>query len=236
MDGREVLFDHAGARNRLLARLTPEEADRLSPHLEYIDTQLGDILLNAGDPIDYLYFPDSSMASVVGTTSDGSSVEIGVIGKEGMVGAEYFLGAKQNAYQVSIQMPDGGYKLPAELGLQEFARAGSFQKNVLRFFYRLHVQVSQTAVCNAIHSVEERLARWLLMCQDRSPDNKIRLTQEFLGLMVASTRQTVSAVAGFFQDAKAISYSRGVIEVTDRNRLEGFACDCYKIMRNAQEL
>lgn len=230
------MFDSGKTENRILARLTPDESERLGPHLEYLSAPLGEMLLNAGDPIEHLFFPDGSMASVVGMTARGGSAEIGLIGREGVVGAEVLLGADRMANQVSIQMPDGGYRLPVEPAIREFERGGQFQCNVLRFFYRLLIQISQTAVCNALHSLEERVARWMLMCHDRSRDDKIRLTQEFLALMVGSTRPSVSLVAGALQDAGAINYSRGVIAITDRDELERFACDCYAVMRNAQEL
>lgn len=230
------MFDPNEARNHILANLTPDETRRLSPHLKYIDTVLGELLLNAGDPIEFLFFPEGAMGSIVGVTARGGSAEIGLIGREGVIGAEVFLGAERMANHVSIQMPDGGFKLPAEVAVREFQFGGRFQQNVLRFIYRHLVQVSQTAVCNALHSLEERVARWMLMCHDRSPDEKIRLTQEFLALMVGSTRQSVSFVASTLQEAGAIAYSRGVIRISDRRRLETFACDCYAVMRNAQDL
>ena len=230
------MFDRTRTRNHILARLTPDEESRLGPHLKYIDTELGELLLNAGDPIEYLFFPEGSMGSVVGVTAQGGSAEIGLIGSEGVIGAEVFLGADRIANRINIQMPDGGWKLPAAVAVSEFGRGGSFHNCVLRFFYRFLMQISQTAVCNALHGLEQRVARWLLMCLDRSPDDKIRLTQEFLSLMVGATRQSVSMVAGALQDAGAITYSRGVIRVVDRGGLERFACDCYAVMRRAQEL
>ena len=130
------------------------------------------MLLNPGDPIEHLFFPEGSMGSVVGVTAQGGSSEIGLIGSEGVIGAEIFLGADRMANRVNIQMPDGGYKLPAAVALGEFERGGSFQRCVLRFFYRFLIQVSQTAVCNALHGLEQRVARWMLMCLDRSPDDK----------------------------------------------------------------
>lgn len=230
------MFDTTSTRNQILARLTPDEERRLGPHLRYIDTELGELLLNAGDPIEYLFFPDGAMGSVVGVTARGGSAEIGLIGSEGVIGAEIFLGADRMANRVNIQMPDGGFKLPVDVALQEFEMGGPFQRNVLRYLYRMLVQVSQTAVCNALHGLEERLARWMLMCLDRSPDDKIRLTQEFLALMVGATRQSVSMVASTLQNAGVITYSRGVIRISDRAGLERFACDCYAVMRRAQEL
>jgi CRP-like cAMP-binding protein len=230
------LSENTRIRNHILSRLTPEEERRLGPHLKFIDTELGEMLLNAGDPIDNLFFPEGAMGSVVGVTAQGGSAEIGLIGWEGVIGAEIFLGADRMANRVNIQMPDGGYVLPADVALREFERGGPFQAGVLRFFYRFLTQISQTAVCNALHGLEQRLSRWLLMCLDRSPDDKIRLTQEFLSLMVGASRQSVSMVASMLQDAGVITYSRGVIRVVHRDGLERFACDCYAVMRRAQEL
>jgi CRP-like cAMP-binding protein len=230
------LFNSETTKNHILSNLTTDEAQRIGPHLEQIEAKLGDVLVNSGDTIDFLFFPDGSMASIVGVTARGGSAEIGIVGKEGLIGAEVFLGAERMPNHVSIQMPDGGFKLPAAIALREFEMGGSFQKNVLKFFYKLLVQVSQTAVCNALHSLEQRVARWMLMCHDRSPDDKIRLTQEFLALMVGSTRPSVSLVASNLQDSGVITYTRGVITIIERERLEGFACDCYKVMREAQNL
>src|SRR5688572_4806238 len=148
------LFDRTRTRNHILARLTPDEEQRLGPHLKFIDTELGEMLLNAGEPIEYLFFPEGAMGSVVGVTAQGGSAEIGLIGWEGVIGAEVFLGADRIANRVNIQMPDGGYTLPVEIALREFERGGSFQRCVLRFFYRFLTQISQTAVCNALHGLE----------------------------------------------------------------------------------
>ena len=230
------MSENTRIRNHILSRLTPEEERRLGPHLKFIDTELGEMLLNAGDPIDNLFFPEGAMGSVVGVTAQGGSAEIGLIGWEGVIGAEIFLGADRMANRVNIQMPDGGYVLPADVALREFERGGPFQAGVLRFFYRFLTQISQTAVCNALHGLEQRLSRWLLMCLDGSPDEKIRLTQDFLSLMVGASRQSVSMVASMLQDAGVITYSRGVIRVVRRDGLERFACDCYAVMRRAQEL
>jgi CRP-like cAMP-binding protein len=219
------------ASNMILAGLEPAERQRLEPHLTYHHMSLGEKLFDPGEPIDFLFFPDHSMASVVGRTRQGQSAEIGVIGKEGVVGVDLLLGATKITNPIMIQMANGGFRLPAAEALREFKLGGSFQAAILSFTHRLMIQVSQTAVCNALHGLEERLARWLLMCRDRSRDDTLNLTQEFLSFMVGTTRASVTLAAITLQELGYITYKRGSITVLDRQSLIEFACDCYRVQR-----
>ncbi len=171
------------------------------------------------------------MASVVGRTRQGQSAEIGVIGKEGVVGVDLVLGSSVMVNHVMVQLANGGFRLPAAEALREFKLAGSFQAELLHFAHRLMIQISQTAVCNALHGLEERLARWLLMCRDRSKDDTLNLTQEFLSFMVGTTRASVTLAAITIQDLGYIAYKRGSITIVDRAALIDFACDCYRVVR-----
>ena len=220
--------------NWILAGLEPGEKERLGKHLTYHDMKLGEKLFDPDDPIDFLFFPNHSMASVVGRTPQGSSAEIGVIGREGVVGVDLLLGATRMINPSMIQMANGGFRLPAAEAVREFKLGGAFQAALLGFVHRLMIQVSQTAVCNALHTLEERLARWLLMCHDRSRDDTLHLTQHFLSLMVGTTRASVTLAAITLQDLGYIRYSRGSITIVDRPALIEFACDCYKVVSQVQ--
>lgn len=223
-------FGPSASHNWILGSLGADEFRRIEPHLKLVRNQLAEVLLHPGDPIDYLYFPETAMASAMGTTLDGGTAEIGLIGFEGVVGVSRLLGSSTQPNEINIQMPGHGAALPAEIAEDEFARGGAFQRAVLRFVDQLLVQLGRTAVCNVIHGLERRLARWLLMCHDRSADDTLDLTQEFLSLMVGVTRQSVSGAARFLQDGRVIQYSRGRINILDRAGLERFACDCYQVM------
>jgi CRP-like cAMP-binding protein len=217
--------------NAILSGLEAGEKERLAAHLTYHNTTLGENLFLPNSTIDYLFFPNNSMISIVGNTRQGRSAEIGVIGKEGVVGVDLLLGAPTMINHVMIQLANGGYRLPAAEALREFKLCGSFHDSILMFVHRLMIQVSQTAVCNALHGLEERLAKWLLMCHDRANGDKLHLTQEFLSFMVGTTRASVTLSAITLQDLGYITYRRGSIEIIDRPSLVDFACDCYKVVR-----
>lgn len=219
------------ANNTILASLAPDERDRLRPHLAYKEVKLGEPIFGSGDTIEHVYFPNDSIASVIGTTRQGGTAEIGLIGREGIVGLDVLLGVRTIRNPVIIQLADGIFRLPADEALREFKRAGAFHDAVLKFTHSLLTQVSQTAVCNTLHRLDERLAKWLLMCRDRSPGDELRLTQEFLALMVGTTRSSVTIAAITLQDLGYIKYSRGVIRVIDRPALIDFACDCYRVVQ-----
>jgi CRP-like cAMP-binding protein len=218
-----------GRVNAILDSLDAGGEDRIGRHLKRVSSKLGDVLLNPDDPIEYLYFPETAMASAMGITAEGASAEVGLIGWEGVVGVNRLLGARSQPNVINIQMEGEGVLMPAHIAEEEFARGGPFHLSVLRFVNELIVQLGRTAVCNAVHGVEQRLARWLLMCSDRSPDEKLRLTQEFLAMMVAVTRQSISGAAQFLQDQGLIQYSRGVIVILDRPGLEKSSCQCYEV-------
>src|SRR5688572_1915600 len=217
--------------NRILNELSADEAERLSRHMTRKSFELGDPLLRPGDPIEFLIFPTTAMISAMGNTPHGEQAEVGVMGWEGAVGVARLLGAESLPHEVSIQMAGEGLKLPAAEAEREFARGGGFQKAVLRYYHELFIQVGQTAVCNVLHGLEQRLAKWLLMCHDRSSDERLRLTQEFLAMMVGVSRQSLSGAARLLQDLGYIKYSRGVIEILDRDALERFACHCYQVVK-----
>jgi CRP-like cAMP-binding protein len=176
------------------------------------------------------------MVSVIGSTADGQSTEIGVIGREGIVGIDLLLGARSAQNGHTVQIADGSLRMPAEAVMDEFRRGGAFQSSILSFVRKFLSQVSQTAVCNRLHPLEQRLARWLLMCADRSPTpESLMLTQEFLSIMAGATRTSVTLAAIALRSAGFINYSRGKITILDREGLEDFSCECYSVVKESYE-
>lgn len=218
-------------KNRILAALPPEDYERLAPHLETLRLPLGQILYEAGGEIKHVYFPTNSMVSLLSQMADGGSVEVGLSGFEGMTGLSLILGVDESPHQAMVQLPDGALRLEAEAFRDEFNRGGALQKVVLRYTQSLLLQISQVAACNATHSVEERLARWLLMARDRASEDELALTQEFLSMMLGVRRASVTSAAIMLQADGLIRYSRGHVTVLDRQGLENFSCECYRVVK-----
>lgn len=225
------MSDHLHARppteNRILNALPREDYERLAPHLEFIDTTHGQILYQTNQTIDYVYFPDRLMISLVSQMSDGGSVEVGVVGFEGMAGLACVLGVDRSPHETMVQIHDGMARLPAGVLREEFRRGGVMQNVLLRYTQSLLMLTSQVAACNRAHSVEERLARWLLMCHDRCLCHDMPLTHEFLSMMLGVRRAGVTTAALALQAEGLINYARGHIQLTNRQGLEEYACECY---------
>ncbi len=220
--------------NHILSTLSPEEVERLRPHLEPIELPSGKVLFRPDETIEYVYFPENGMVSVVAYTEDGHGAEVGVIGREGFAGMDVVMGSDTTLNEHMIQMPDRGWRMKTSVIREEFERCSDFQQSILEFVRLMMLQVSQTALCNRLHSVEQRLSRWLLMCHDRSGSDLLSLTQEFLGIMLGSNRTTVTQAAIELQDRNLIEYNRGKITVKDRKGLEKTACDCYQNVRHEE--
>lgn len=223
------------SKNLILNSLPQEDFERLMPDLEPVQLSLGQIIYRAEEPIEYVYFPQDAMISVIANTSSGQSAEVGVIGREGIIGIDVFMGSNITLNDHIIQLADGGLRITTAAVKKEFKRAGALHDEILRFMRLLMVQISQTALCNRLHTVEERLARWLLLCLDRSETDDLRLTQEFLAIMLGSNRATVTLSALTLQNNGYIKYSRGQITIKDRVGLEDFVCDCYQIVKDEYE-
>lgn len=213
--------------NKILDSLSDETLARLAPDLETLDLPQGTQLYGPEDEIDYLYFPAGAMISVVGITSDGGAAEIGLMGDGGIAGVEALLGGENSPHQIMAQLPGAAVRLKVSTALTEFNRCEDFQELALEFVRRFLLQVSQNVVCNRLHNLEQRVAKWLLMCGDRYRDSDLPLTQEFLSLMAGSTRASVTLAAIALRDMGYINYSRGKITILDREGLGGLACDCY---------
>jgi CRP-like cAMP-binding protein len=219
------------SENHILASLPPEDYERLAPHLEQVQLPHGQILCEAGDLIEHVYFPINSMISLVSQLEDGSGTEVGVTGFEGMTGLSLILGADRSPHQTMVQIHDSAMRLKSAVLLDEFRRGGALQNLLLRFTQALMLQISQVAACNSRHPLEERLARWLLMSHDRCVCDDLPLTHEFISLMLGVRRAGVTTAALALQVEGLIDYKRGHIAITDRQGLEEYSCECYRIIK-----
>jgi len=223
---------HNPKQNRLLAALPNGEFGRLSPHLELGPLPLGQVLYESGDRMQHVYFPIGSIVSLLYVMADGASAEIAVVGNDGIIGIALFMGGETMPNRAVVQSAGYAYRLKGQLLKEEFNRAGELQHLLLRYTQALLTQMSQTAVCNRHHSVDQQLCRWLLLSLDRLPSNELTMTQELIANMLGVRREGVTEAAGKLQSAKLIHYSRGKITVIDRPGLEARACECYQVVRS----
>ncbi|MDT5272356.1 MAG: hypothetical protein QOH49_4542 [Acidobacteriota bacterium] len=224
------------SENHILSKLPPEDYERLRPHLERVDLHNGQILQHAGGLIEHAYFPLKSMISLISRTADGDSVEVGVTGYEGAVNISIVLGVDKSPYELLVQFPDSAMRLRACFLREEFLRGGALHDLLLRYTQGLLLQTSQVAACNGKHGLAERLARWILMSEDRCRCDDLPFTHEFLAMMLGVRRPGVTEAAIILQAEGYISYRRGHIKITDREGLETFACSCYPIIKAEFEL
>src|SRR6266853_3156561 len=217
--------------NHLLAALTGEAYDRLKPHLEPIDFDLAEVVYESGGHMRYVFFPTTSHISLLYTMIDGSTAEMGLVGNEGVVGIALFMGGETTPNRAMVQGAGGALRMKAKDMLDEFKRGGEFQHLLLRYTQALITQISQTAVCNRLHSVEQRLCRWLLMTHDRTQSDELEMTQEFISNMLGVRREGVTHAAQGLQEKGLISYVRGHIKILDRSQLEARVCECYQVVR-----
>lgn len=219
-------------KNLILTGLPDEQLQALLPHLVPVDLPRGMRLLEPNQPVDFIYFLNHGLVSMDAFTEDGDSVEVGVVGYEGMAGVAVLLGQPNFPHLSNMQMAGSGYRIRASIVQAEFVRGHRLQQLVYAFLYTQLVQISQSVVCNRMHEVEARLARWMLMAADRAQSNNLDLTQEFLAQMLGSRRSSVTVAAGKLQENGIIQYARGRIQILDRKRLEQVACECYHVVRD----
>ena len=217
-------------RNLILAQLPDDEYGSLSKFLMPVDLPLGMQLSEPNQPIEYVYFLNSGLISTDALTEKGESVEVGVIGREGFAGLPALLDQPQMSHSVLIQGVGDGLRVRSSIVRDEFMKGGMFQQMVHAFIYLQMVQVTQSVLCNRMHEVDARLARWLLTSADRMESESLHLTQEFLAQMLGVQRSTVTVAAGELQRAGMIGYSRGKINIVDRGALTKVACECYDIV------
>jgi CRP-like cAMP-binding protein len=222
---------HSPKMNQLLAALPRDDYERLRPQLEPVLLPLGWAAYESGMPIGHLYFPTEGIVSLLSVMGNGQSAEIAVTGKEGVVGIAMFMGGESTTSRAVVQSAGRAYRLPASALQQEFERGGELQHLLLRFTLALMTQMSQTAVCNRHHTLEQQLCRWMLLSLDRLPSNELIMTQVLIANMLGVRREGVTEAAGRLQCAGAIHYRRGHITVNDRPKLETRVCECYGVVK-----
>lgn len=220
------------ALNYILRSLEGEDLERLAPSCEALTLAQGKVLFDMDDAIGHLYFPGTAMISVVTSTESGKLAEAGVIGREGVAGVEALMGDRTAINRYIVQLPGSAIRIKMKAVKKEFEHCGLFQESTLAFTREMMVQMGQTVLCNRMHIAEQRLAKWLLMCQDRAATDKLPITQEFAALMLGSNRTSVTQAARELQNAALIEYRRGNITILDRDGLETFSCECYERIRS----
>jgi len=222
---------HTPKQNHLLAALPADDYARLAPDLELIPMPLGWAVYESGGHLSYVYFPTTSIVSLLYVMESGASAEIAITGNEGLVGISLFMGGESTPSRAVVQSAGNGYRLRASVLKKEFALGGNLQHLALRYTQALITQMAQTAVCNRHHAVDQQLCRWLLLSLDRLESNELVMTQELIANMLGVRREGVTEAAGKLQADGLIHYSRGHIKVLDRAKLEKRVCECYAVVK-----
>jgi CRP-like cAMP-binding protein len=215
----------------LLGLLPPRDYERLRPHLHHIPLEYRQSLYSANKPIEFVYFIETGVGSLVNTMENGDAAEVGTIGNEGVVGLPRLLGDDRAPTSVYIQVPGAGFRMKAKLFNKELVRSASMRTLMLRYTHAFFNQVAQSAACNQFHSIEQRCCRWMLMTHDRMQSDEFLLTQEFLAMMLGVQRTGVTAAAGALQRAGLIRYKRGNVTIIDRRGLQRHSCECYGVSK-----
>ena len=222
-------------QNKLLSALPTQEYERLLPYMETVSLNFQQIIYAPNQSIDYVYFPNSGIISLVNITEDGRTIEAAMVGNEGMAGIPFFLGADRMPGQAISQVVGNALRMKADVFKYEVTPGTSLYNLLLRYTQALLNQISQSVACNCLHSVERRCCRWLLMCHDRVRSDQFTLTQELLSQMLGVRRASVSEVAATLQKEGLIRYNRGKITIRDRLGLEATACECYRVVKEEFE-
>ncbi|MFZ0744442.1 MAG: Crp/Fnr family transcriptional regulator [Terracidiphilus sp.] len=205
---------------------------QLGPHLSPVDLPRNRVLHNPGQAVDTVYFLEDGVCSIVATMENGMTVEVGIIGREGFVGTPVALGTGQSTNRSFMQIPGHGFQVKAKILAEQSEAFPALRFGLLRCVQGLLVQTAQTAACNRVHELHERLARWLLMCLDRVQVDRVHITQEFLANMLGTRRSTVTVAALMLQKAGFIAYTRGHVTIDNREGLADVACECYQVVHN----
>lgn len=219
--------------NRLLQRMPEEQYKSLARLLIPIDLPMGMQLSAPHQPVDYLYFPVSGLVSIDAMTTRGECVQVCVVGREGLAGSCGLLGHRMMGHSVRMQCAGSGLRIRLGPVRDEFVKGGAFAQIIHTALYLQMVQISQSVLCNRLHAVEQRMARWMLSAADLTQTEVLQLTQEDLAQMLGSRRSTVTVAAGLLQGQGCIEYTRGRVRIVNRTGLEDCACECYAIVRNA---
>ncbi|OYD95419.1 Crp/Fnr family transcriptional regulator [Nostoc sp. 'Peltigera membranacea cyanobiont' 210A] len=217
--------------NRLLAALPTSDYQRLVPHLKLVSLPTRKVIYEPGEPITHVYFPQHAMVSIVTIMKDGSTVEVGIVSNEGMVGIPVILGGNTTTTKAFVQVSGAGMQMDADVFRTEFNRGGAIQKLLLRYVRAIYTELTQSCACNRLHTLEERLARWLLTVSDRLESEEFLLTQEFIAQMLGVRRSGVTVAASTLSRAGMIRYQRGQINILNRENLEATCCECYQVIQ-----
>jgi len=221
--------------NRLLTALPSEVKARLLPNLERVSLPFKEVLYESRELIEYVYFPNHGVVSLLTIVEDGTLAEVGLVGNEGIVGLSVFLGVETTPFNAIVQVPGEAMRMKADVFKDSVNPDSPLHSLLLRYTHALMLQISQSAACNHHHSVEERCCRWLLMTRDRAQSDKFPLTHEFLSQMLGVRRASVTVVAGMLQKAGLIRYSRGQMTLLDRPGLEAVSCQCYRLVKEEED-
>lgn len=219
-------------RNRILGALPNEELGRIVPHLRPVKFEKDEIIYLSEDPIEYVYLIESGLISLLSTTETGSTIEVAMLGKEGIVGLPVILKNRSIPYDVTVRFRSEALKIKADVFQEEFEKGQVLHEFVLRYLNVLITQISQSSICNRFHTIEATLSRWLLTVQDQINSNTLQLTQQVISQALGVPRTGVTVAAGALQSTGAIRYSRGKIVILDRELLETRSCECYRIIRD----
>ena len=220
-----------GTKNLVLKSISSNEYELISPYLEYVELPHHAILHEAGERIEYVYLLDEGLASLVVLTADGRSVEVAIVGREGVVGTPLAVGLRRGPYRSIMQISGKGLRIKAEIFEEKMGQAPQLRLVMNRYVLVQGLQIAQIAACNRLHEIEQRLARWLLMCRDRIDTDLLPVTHEFLAQMLGTGRPSVSLAAGILQKAGTIENLRGTVKIQNRQELESAACECYRAIQ-----
>ncbi len=222
-------------QNRLLAALPADVRERLQPELELVPLALGKVIYETNDVLSHVYFPTTAIVSLLYTMENGTSAEMGIVGRDGVVGIAVFMGGDTTPNRAVVQSAGNAFRLVLKPFREEFRRVGELHRLLLLYTQALLTQMSQTAVCNRLHSVEQQLCRWLLLSHDRLESDELIMTQELIANMLGVRREGVSVAAHHLQNAGLIRYKRGHITIVDRVGLESRVCECYQVVKTESD-
>jgi CRP-like cAMP-binding protein len=224
-----------GSGNRLLNSLPPADWQRIAPRLTHVTLERRQVLYEPGTPFEHAYFPEQGLISIVNSMQDGSTIEVGTIGCEGMSGLPIAFGVETGRHRQLVQIPGSALRISSSELAAETRQDTPLRRNLVRYHMAFVSQLMQSIACNGLHSVQERCCRWLLVCHDRSENSEVVITHEFLAQMLGVRRATITDVLAPLQSEGLIRYRRGVVEVLDRPRLEQASCECYDVIRAEHE-
>jgi CRP-like cAMP-binding protein len=222
--------------NQLLHGLDPREIALLKPHFSEVVLETGTLVAEVGQPAEHVFFPTDGVLSLVGTTESGGTVEVAIVGREGVASVSAVLGRDRLRFRVVTQVSGTAWRIPTHVVTRQLRDCGELHERILRYSESVILQVGQSAICNRFHNARQRLARWLLMTVDRAGTRQLPLTHEFISYMVGGPRSAVTEAAAALRDSGAIDYRRGLVTVKDVGRLQQESCECYLVVQSVLNL